>query len=225
VVSIGNQTVAIDTQNTLFFSDDGGKHWKAIPSQWRGRAVKIDLTPSAILFGRRSTSESSTPLPSNLTVNGGPILSQSQVAKSTLTGTITDATGAVIPDASIVIGNAITPNIRTVKTGRDGRYIVDDLAPGSYQVEAEAPGFNTQQIAVTVAASQQNLTNIALTVGQAAESVIVDASAASLKTSPLGKEKTSGPPNAGIQPPPLFEITTDTGEHWTSIDGQIWKHK
>jgi hypothetical protein len=226
VVSIGNQTLAIDTQNTLFFSDDGGKRWKAIPSQWQGRAVKVDLTPSAVLFGRRSTSEaSSTHLPSNFTVAGGSILSQSQVARSTLTGTVTDATGAVIPNASIVISNAITPNIRSVKTGRDGSYLVDDLVPGSYQVEANAPGFSTQQLAITVAASQQNLTNIALTVGQAAESVTVDASAMSLKTSPLAKKKTSEPPHADIQPLPLFEITTDTGEHWTSIDGQTWKHK
>src|ERR1700733_12619788 len=39
-----NQRIAIDTENHLFFSDDEGKNWKAVPSQWKGRAVSVALS-------------------------------------------------------------------------------------------------------------------------------------------------------------------------------------
>ena len=224
VISAARQTLAIDTHNALFYSDDNGMHWKAIPSQWQGKAVKVGMVSAANLSERRATAEAgSIHGRSNVTAIGGPILSP--LAKSTLTGTVTDATGAVIPNASILISNATTPNVRTVKTGHDGRYLVDDLVPGSYQVEAQAPGFNTQQVAVTLAPSQQGVANVALSVGQAAESVTVDAAAIALETPSLDKKKTLEPPLTGIRTSPLFEITTDTGDHWTSIDGQTWKPK
>jgi hypothetical protein len=223
LVSAGRQTLAIDTNNTLFFSDDNGMQWKAIPSQWKGRAVKVGLASAAeVSVGRSTNNAKSSHAASKVTAIGGPILSPS--AKSTLAGTITDTTGAVIADASIVIGNATTPNIRSVKTGRDGRYLVDGLVPGIYQVQAQATGFNAQQLAITLAPSQQSVANIALSVGQATESVTVDAAAVALATPSLAKKKTSESSLTGIQAP-LFEITTDTGERWTSIDGQTWKRK
>ena len=224
LVSAGRQTLAIDIHNALFLSEDNGMHWKSIPSQWQGRAVKVDLASAVEVSGRRSTIDGNiVRSASKVTAIGGPILSPS--AKSTLAGTVTDTTGAAIADASIVVGNATTPNIRTVKTGRDGQYLVDDLVPGSYQVEAQANGFNVQQVAVTLAPSRQSLANIALSVGQAAQNVTVDAAAISIETPSPAKKKTSEPSLTGIQPPPLFEITTDTGERWTSIDGQTWKRK
>jgi Carboxypeptidase regulatory-like domain/Putative zinc-finger len=224
VVSAGRQMLAIDTHNALFFSDDNGMHWKTIPSQWQGKAVKVDVASAPSQPGQRSTlDEKSARSASKVTAIGGPILSPS--AKSTLAGTVTDTTGAVIADASIVVGNATTPNIRTVKTGRDGRYLVDDLVPGSYQVEAQATGFNAQPLGVTLAPSQQSLANIVLSVGQISQNVNVDAAAITLEAPSLAKKKTSEPSLTGIQPLLLFEITTDTGERWTSSDGQTWKRK
>jgi hypothetical protein len=224
IVSTANQTLAIDTHNTLFFSDDNGTHWKTVPSQWQGRAVKVGLASAVHPAGSLTTSDAnSARVPSNDTAIGGA--TQSPPAKSTLTGTVTDATGAVIADASVILSNGTTPNVRTVKTGRDGRYLVDNLVPGSYQVEAHALGFNARQLAVTLAPSQQSLANITLPVGQAAESVTVDASAISLEAPALVKRKTAEPVHSDAQLLPLFEITTDTGDRWTSSDGQTWKRQ
>jgi uncharacterized surface anchored protein len=109
-----------------------------------------------------------------------------------------------------------------VETDSAGRYVVNDLSPGSYQVEVQAPGFEKQQIAVTLTVSQQNLADFTLSVGQLALTVTVEAPAST--SSPVARKKTAEPPPAS-EPLTRFEITTDTGERWTSTDGQTWMHR
>jgi hypothetical protein len=226
VASTVHRTLAIDTQNALFLSDDDGKHWKAIPSQWQGHAIKVDLVSAPNILRRSSANASGTPQPGAVFgAIAGPISSNARATSSTLAGTVADASGAVIPGASVVVSDATTPVVHTATTDGAGRYRVDDLVPGSYQVAAEAPGFNKQQLAVTLTASQQSLANITLPVGQSSEAVTVNASAMQSESRSLAKRKISESQSATSQPLPLFEITTDTGEHWTSIDGQTWKRK
>jgi hypothetical protein len=115
-----------------------------------------------------------------------------------LTGTVADASGAVVPDASVAVMSTATSAVRTAKTDRVGHYLV--------------------------AASQQSLANLTLPVGQAAETVTVEASSMPSVVRSLTRKKTEGRP--AINPsPPVFEITTDAGDRWTSTDGQTWKHK
>jgi hypothetical protein len=225
VASTNHHTLAIDTRNMLFFSDDDGKHWKAIPSQWRGRAVKVDVASSTAASERNAAIATSKAQPaSDFAAISGPVLSSTRVKSSSLAGTVVDASGAVIPGASVVVSDATAPVVRTVTTDGAGRYRVDNLVPGSYQVAAEALGFNKQQLAVTLTASQQGLANITLSVGQAAESVTVNASAMPVEDRSLDKKKISELQSAASQSS-HFEITTDTGEYWTSSDGQNWKRK
>jgi hypothetical protein len=231
MASNAHQVLAIDTQHSLFLSDDDGNHWKAVPAQWKGRAVKVDLASSTLskkLSAGTATGEASG---ANFGANGGPATAKTAVTSATLTGSVSDTSGAAISDASVVVGNATTPNARTVKTDRTGHYLVDDLAPGNYQVAVEAPGFNKQQLDVTVTASQLSSANLTLSVGQASQTVAVsagseavDVNASSEHAATLSvarKNKTER--SSASQYPPVFEITTDTGEHWTSIDGHTWK--
>ncbi len=233
MVSNANHVLAIDTQHSLFLSDDAGNHWKAVPAQWQGRAVKVDLafsTFSKKLSAGAAAGEASR---ADFGAIGGPVPTQTPVTSATLTGSVTDTSGAAIFDASVVVGNAITPNTRTVRTDRTGRYLIDGLIPGSYQVAVEASGFNKQQLDVTVTASQQSSANLTLSVGQASQTVAVSAAseavdfnassehAATLSVARKNKTERS----FTNQPPSVFEITTDTGEHWTSPDGQTWKRK
>ncbi len=46
-VANARQVVAIDTHNTLFFSNDAGAHWNVITPPWQGRAVKVELVPTS----------------------------------------------------------------------------------------------------------------------------------------------------------------------------------
>jgi large repetitive protein len=132
---------------------------------------------------------------------------------------VKDPTGAVIPGVSVVISNATNVS-DPVKTDSEGRYVVNNLSPGSYEVEARAPGFDTQQTPVTLIASQQTALNFILSVGQVSQSVTVEAAASPSPSLPVVRKMIAKSPS-----PTRFEITTDTGEHWTSTDGQIWMHK
>jgi Carboxypeptidase regulatory-like domain len=217
VVSAGQRILVIDTQNTVFFSDDRGDHWKAIPSHWQGRAVKVELASSTVPRRPISTTLNGKP---GFGVIGGTIGGPLRLPNnSSLTGTVKDPTGAVIPGVSVVVSNA-TNISDPVKTDSDGRYVVNNLSPGSYAVEAQAPGFDTQQTPVTLIASQQTALNFILSVGRASQSVTVEAAASPSPSLPVVRKMIAKPPS-----PIRFEITTDAGEHWTSTDGQIWTHK
>src|ERR1700687_5316460 len=67
-----------------------------------------------------------------------------QVSGATLTGTVKDASGAVIPNAQVSITAVATGAIRTVSTGGAGLYTAPNLLPGNYEVRATAQGFSSQ---------------------------------------------------------------------------------
>ena len=75
-----------------------------------------------------------------------------QATTGTISGTISDSTGAVVPDAIITIRNVETGMSRTVATDPAGRYAAFQLEPGSYEGTAAAAGFQTvvrRQITLT----------------------------------------------------------------------------
>src|SRR6266700_7968840 len=64
-----------------------------------------------------------------------------QVDTGTILGTITDATGAVVPGANVTIFNLETSAMLTAKTSADGRFEFTPLHIGSYRVEVENASF------------------------------------------------------------------------------------
>ena len=213
----GHHVLAIDTQNALFYSEDDGKSWISVASQWRGRALLVALA--------RPAAPAITGAVSSFGAIGGPVSAAPARAAgaATLSGTITDATGAVIPGASITINDAANKVVRIVTSDRSGRYLLDGLTPGSYQLGAMAPGFQRQQLAVSVVASQQNQANLTLAVGQASETVAVEAETSAVAlAAPRAALKKTAPAPAAQPPAAIFEITTDNGERWASPDGKTW---
>ena len=61
----------------------------------------------------------------------------------TISGTITDSTGAVIASATVTATQPLTGAIRTVETGKDGEYVFPALLPNAYTVSVTAPGLET----------------------------------------------------------------------------------
>ena len=62
---------------------------------------------------------------------------------SSIVGTVTDSSGAVIANASITITNLDNGAVQILKTNQEGQYEAKRLAPGHYSVKAEYPGFKT----------------------------------------------------------------------------------
>lgn len=106
------------------------------------------------------------------------VLLFAQVTGATLSGTITDATGAELPGAQVVIENRSTEISRKSITDKDGLYSAPNLLPGSYEVTVTAPGFATvSRIGITLNVGGNQVIDIQMKVGQVSEQVEVDASA------------------------------------------------
>lgn len=70
-------------------------------------------------------------------------LAQAQSDNASISGTITDSAGAVIPHATVTIRNEATTEIRTATSNESGFYTVTNLSPGSYTIKVEAQGFQS----------------------------------------------------------------------------------
>ena len=113
----------------------------------------------------------------------------------TITGTVTDPTGAVVPGASITITEDATGQSYKVQTSAAGDYVRPALKPGTYTVAAEAPGFRRiAQRNVIVTAGQRTGVPLALAVGELTESVMVTSEAPLLQSesTTLGASLSSG---------------------------------
>jgi len=95
----------------------------------------------------------------------------------TISGTVTDSSGAVVPGATVTVANVNTNVTKALTTNSAGVYNATSLNPGLYKVEAEAKGFKTavaNNIALEVNANPK--VDLTLAVGQTSE--IVDVTAA-----------------------------------------------
>ncbi|MGA2576567.1 MAG: carboxypeptidase-like regulatory domain-containing protein [Bryobacteraceae bacterium] len=101
----------------------------------------------------------------------------------TVAGTITDPTGAAIPNAKITITEVATNESSTVISSAAGEYVRPALKPGTYTVSAEAQGFRrVAQENVEVTAGDRIGVNLTLPVGNVSESIEVSANAPLLQT-------------------------------------------
>lgn len=110
-----------------------------------------------------------------------PVIAQAPVG--TILGTVKDASGAAVPGANISVQNLDTNELRTTTTGDDGAYRVPGLAVGRYNVKIEKTGFKTAtQQNLTLDVAQELVVNVALTVGESTQEVVVTGEATQINT-------------------------------------------
>src|SRR5436190_12042364 len=110
-----------------------------------------------------------------------PILTFAQTINATLGGTVSDATGALIPGVTITATNLATGIVTPVVTNEAGAYNFASIQSGTYKVTAELPGFQTQTYNnVNLGVSQQVRLNFTLQVGTITQSVEVSVPADNL---------------------------------------------
>src|SRR2546426_5237707 len=99
---------------------------------------------------------------------------QGQSTYGSITGSVTDPSGAAITDAQVTLTNLGTAEKRTQATGPDGLYTFVNLIPGNYKVEVEKPGFkHITRTPIVVEVQQSAKIDVTLPVGQANETVEV----------------------------------------------------
>jgi outer membrane receptor protein involved in Fe transport len=100
-----------------------------------------------------------------------------------LTGQVTDSTGAVIPDATIVARHVSTGVARTTRTNEAGYYTIPLLNSGAYEITAQAPGFKSlTKSGITLEIAQIARVDLRLEVGEVKENLQVTDTAPILQT-------------------------------------------
>lgn len=102
---------------------------------------------------------------------------------ATLTGTVSDPTGAVLPGAQVTVHSLATGADRTITTDGAGLYAIPSLQPGDYEVDASAPGFSTYKVQkVTLDVSKTVTVNMQLALSSAGATVQVESTASQIES-------------------------------------------
>ena len=110
-----------------------------------------------------------------------PLLAQ--VYTGSLTGIVTDPSGAVVPGAKIAVVDQDKGYTYNAVSANDGRYDIRSLPPGRYQLTAEAPGLQkTTRTGIVLNVGQNAEVNVTLQVSTASQTVEVSAAAEQLGT-------------------------------------------
>jgi hypothetical protein len=123
---------------------------------------------------------------------------RAQVSTGSINGTVRDQSGAVIPNAAVILSNVATGTKRTTGTNSVGNYGFVDVHPGNYDLMVSKPGFKTStETHITVLVNQTSTYNFTLQVGTTAQGITVTAAAATIETSTaeLGVAITARPVN------------------------------
>jgi hypothetical protein len=106
-----------------------------------------------------------------------------QIRSATITGTVRDATQAVIPDADVVITQQETGIAATIKTTAAGIYTAPYLAAGTYTVSVKVPGFAPyKRTGVILAVNQTVRIDVDLKIGTIEQTIEVSAQAVQIQT-------------------------------------------
>ena len=133
-----------------------------------------------------------------------------QVSGATLTGTVKDSSGGIIPNAQIVITDVATGVTRTVSPGGAGLYTAPNLLPGTYEVRVTATGFRTTvQKDITLTVGAQQVVDITMQVGQMSQTVEVTTEVPTV-------ELTSSELGATVNSTTVRELPLN-GRSWTDL--------
>lgn len=106
-----------------------------------------------------------------------------QVGSGTISGTVTDSSGAAAPRAAISARDTQTGVVTRASANAQGQYFIPDLIVGTYDVQSQLQGFQTQiHAGVVVTVGANAVVDFALPIGQVAETVTVNGATTQVET-------------------------------------------
>jgi len=134
---------------------------------------------------------------------------RAQVSGATISGLVTDPTGASVANATVTVTSTDTGISASSASNSDGAYTLPNLRPASYEVVATAVGFNKVTAKVTVSVGEKLQLNLSLTVGNVSQSVQVTTEAPQV-------DLTSSTVSGTVEDTVLRELPLN-GRDWTSL--------
>src|SRR5438874_5411223 len=104
-----------------------------------------------------------------------PILTVAQIETGSISGVVSDPSGAIVPGAKVTVTSVGKQTVRTVNADSRGAYVISNLEPGAYDVAVEQQGFTSFKRRVNVTVGSRNTIDAQLTVGTAGTTVEVTA--------------------------------------------------
>jgi Carboxypeptidase regulatory-like domain/TonB-dependent Receptor Plug Domain len=132
-----------------------------------------------------------------------------QVSGATVSGIITDAQGAVVPNARVSVRDVATGTSTDSTSNTNGAYTVPNLKPADYDVSVSAAGFSTSVARVTLTVGAKQELNLSLTVGEVRQEIKVTGAA------PLVELETSTISN-NVEGTEVRELPLN-GRDWASL--------
>ncbi|HEX8284724.1 MAG TPA: TonB-dependent receptor [Pyrinomonadaceae bacterium] len=124
---------------------------------------------------------------------GSPARAQVAETAAQIQGQVTDAAGAAVAGATVVVRNEATGEERRAQTNEDGLYTITQLNPAVYTVTVEQAGFKKHvESAVTLNAADRRPLNVALEAGNVSEVVTVTSETNVVQDSPTQQTLISG---------------------------------
>ena len=136
-----------------------------------------------------------------------------------LSGTVTDPTGAVVPDVAVAVTNTATHRVFNTRTGGDGTYRASDLEPGRYSVAFEKTGFSRSEVPdVILLVGRTQKVDASLQVGSVTQTVqvteappLIDTSSTMVAHNVTSEEFGRLPKTRGFEGLALFSPSVNTG--------------
>lgn len=107
----------------------------------------------------------------------GTCTARAQIANGSITGRVSDGTGAIVPSADVTLTKTETGIVTTSKANGDGIYNFPSLQTGTYRVSVSLPGFKKAEGPVVLAVGQNAQLDLTLEIGSSTETVNVQAQA------------------------------------------------
>jgi len=132
-----------------------------------------------------------------------PSLVAQSLVSGDITGTVTDPSGAVVPNATVTLKSTTTGQTRNTTTNNNGAYRFSLLQPGTYTVTATASGFSKAETTAAINVGQATVADVKLAVGTSSQTVevtsavpLVQADTADLSTN-FDQNVVANAPNGG----------------------------